>query len=556
MTTFNGNLTTIRNRFSRASASRSRGLLLAMVTVTCVGLACSSSGGGLPDAGSNGGTTTGGASSAGGTQGSGSGGQLTTTGGSTPTVGGSGNGGVVSSGGTSSAAGTTATAGKASTGGSSASGGLVTTTGGQTTTSSGGNTSAGGSGVNMGGASGTGGKTGAGGTSAAGGSAAGGAAGSTGTPGGGDTIPAGYPDPTAANFAVCKSAVPVAGGSGSYCPGGGVGPACVECLFGGSTYNSTMTPTATATSEAGNYAVTVTLGGTGTTAGSVYVSAESNRGLLPLTAIPAGKSLEYAFVVNVRPLEGQPEEANAAGGYPGLDLFFSGPTTPQVAGIGYTLVTAATKPIMVYMASDSTECDQTDSAFAGWGQMLPEYFHAPIGIANYGDSGESSSSFYGKADMWGAIKKNWVPGDWAMVQFGHNDKAPITDAEVQANLTKYVNDAQAAKVNIILVSPPARVDSIPVGPQTGTGANNDVGGLHAAAAKAAAAAANPPVPYIDLTALSSAWYDTLADKTAALQFHANHSDTTHTDLEGAAKLAGLVAQAIKDQNIGLAQYLR
>jgi hypothetical protein len=39
-------------------------------------------------------------------------------------------------------------------------------------------------------------------------------------------------------------------------------------------------------------------------------------------------------------------------------------------------------------------------------------------------------------------------------------------------------------------------------------------------------------------------------------FHADHSDATHTDLEGATKLAGLVAQAIKDQNIGLAQYLR
>jgi lysophospholipase L1-like esterase len=310
-----------------------------------------------------------------------------------------------------------------------------------------------------------------------------------------------------------------------------------------------MTPTAEATSEAGNYAVTVTLGGTGTTAGSVFVSAESNRGLLPLTAIPAGKSLEYAFVVNVRALEGQPEEANAAGGYPGLDLFFSGPTTPQVAGIGYALVTAATKPIMVYMASDSTECDQTDSAFAGWGQMLPMYFHAPIGIANYGDSGESSSSFFAKSDMWGAIKKNWVPGDWVMIQFGHNDKN-TADSVVQANLTKYVNDAQAAKVNAILVSPPARVDGIPVSAQTGTS------GLHAAAAQAAAAAANPPIPYIDLTALSSAWYDSLPNKTAALQFHANHSDATHTDLEGAAKLAGLVAQAIKDQNIGLAQYLR
>ena len=515
-----------------------------------MGLGCSSTGGGLPDSGSNGGSSVGGASSAGGDLG-GTGGEFAVTGGKIQTAGGAvSNGGVVTSGGTSSAAGAVTTGGKVSDGGTVASGGLDTAAGGSTgTTSAGGKTSAGGSSGGMGGAPGTGGKTGAGGTSvAAGGSAAGGATGTTPPPppGGGDTIPAGYPDPTATNYAVCKSATPVAGGSGSYCPGGGVGPACVECLFGGSTYNSTMTPTADGTSEAGNYAVTVTLGGAGTTGGSVYVSAESNRGLLPLTTVPAGKSLEYAFVVNVRPLEGQPDEANAAGGYPGLDLFFSGPTTPSVAGIGYTLVTAATKPIMVYMASDSTECDQTSSAFGGWGQMMPLYFHAPIGIANYGDSGESSSSFYGNSKMWGAIKGKWVPGDWAIVQFGHNDKPPITDATVQANLTKYVNDAQAAKVNIILVSPPARLQSIPIGDQST---------LHAAAAKAAAAAANPPVPFIDLTALSTTWYNTMTLAQAKL-FHADHSDATHTDLEGATKLAGLVAQAIKDQNIGLAQYLR
>jgi lysophospholipase L1-like esterase len=313
-----------------------------------------------------------------------------------------------------------------------------------------------------------------------------------------------------------------------------------------------MSATADATSEAGNYAVTVTLGGAATDT-SIYIGTESNRNLLALTTIPAGKTLEYAFAVNVRALEGQPDESNAAGGYPGLDLFFSGPTTPPVTAIGYALVTADTKPVMVYMASDSTECDQTSSAFGGWGQMFPAYFHAPIDVANYGDSGESSSSFYGNSKMWGAIKKAWVPGDWAIVQFGHNDKT-VTDVQVQANLTKYVNDAQAAKVNIILVSPPARAGSIPVGSQTGT--NGGLNGLHAASAQAAAAAANPPVPFIDLTALSTAWYNTLPDMTTLHSYKADHSDTTHTDMEGGYKLAGLVAKAIKDQNIGLAQYLR
>ena len=47
---------------------------------------------------------------------------------------------------------------------------------------------------------------------------------------------------------------------------------------------------------------------------------------------------------------------------------------------------------------------------------------------------------------------------------------------------------------------------------------------------------------------------TFGSKSACLAFH--QGGATHTNLAGADKLAGLVAKAIKDQNIGLAPYLR
>ncbi|HMC95882.1 MAG TPA: rhamnogalacturonan acetylesterase, partial [Polyangia bacterium] len=84
--------------------------------------------------------------------------------------------------------------------------------------------------------------------------------------------------------------------------------------------------------------------------------------------------------------------------------------------------------------------------------------------------------------------------------------------------------------------------------------DGDQSSLHAAAAKAAALALG--VAYIDLTALSTAWYNTLGSQAAALAFHANGTDTTHTNLAGAEKLAGLVAADIRAQNLGLAKYLR
>ena len=71
-----------------------------------------------------------------------------------------------------------------------------------------------------------------------------------------------------------------------------------------------------------------------------------------------------------------------------------------------------------------------------------------------------------------------------------------------------------------------------------------------------AAAAAKGCAYIDLTALSVAWYNSLGSSSAALKFHALGSDVTHTNPAGADKLAALVAGAIKTQNLGLAKYLR
>jgi lysophospholipase L1-like esterase len=370
-------------------------------------------------------------------------------------------------------------------------------------------------------------------------------------------IPSGYPIPTAANYSMCKT-VPIGSpgvgggvfaGTDGGCAGAPAGNTCIECLFGGDTYDDTVDPpgTATAVAEAGDYVVTVELGGAA--AAQTEIWAESSRGLLAPVTTAAGQKATYAFAVDVRGMEGQPDHMGGPGGYPGLDLFFIGPTAtpPAITGIGYALATAATQPIVVYMASDSTACDQTGGVFGGWGQMLPEFFNAPIEIANYANSGASSADFIGSDLKWGAITARWKPGDYVIIQFGHNDKT-IDDAQVETNLEKYVTQAKAANVIPILVSPPARVqfgNATVDGPQTS---------LHAASAMGAAMVEG--VAYIDLTSLSTAWYNTLGSQAAALKFHAMDSDATHTNLVGAQKLASLVANNIKDQNLPIAQYLR
>jgi len=502
-------------------------LLLPLALAGCGAGATGTDAGSEPH-GSGGTNGSGGASSTGG----GSGGSPTASGGTTGGGGdASGMGGVTGTGGT------IATGGAA--GGSTGTGAGGVTGAGEAGGNGSGGTTGTGAGGDMAGHSGTGGSGAMGGHGGAGGNPA------TGGTGGAGSIPTGYPTPTPQSSAVCMSVAQTTSPVGTkVCPGGGDGPVCVECLFGGSMYNTSMTPTPQATMEAGNYAVTVTLGGAA--AGSTQINAETNRVLLSPTSTSAGQSVTYAFVVNVRAREGQPTE-NTAAGYPGLDLFFSGPKAdpPEVSAIGYAPVNATTKPVMVYIASDSTACDQTDTDYAGWGEALPQFFAPPVGIANYADSGESSVSFLANSAEWGAVKSAMTNGDWVLIQFGHNDKT-TSSATFQANITRMVEDAKAKGTTPVLVSPPARA-TYSGGTLTGQS------GLHSADMQAVAKAQN--VPYIDLTSITTTWYNQLGPN-GWQQYHALGTDATHTNAAGAIKVAGFVAGAIKSQSIGLGQYLR
>ena len=474
-------------------------------------------------------------------------------------------GGVSGTGGTSGAGGISGTGGASATGGVAGSTGGVSGTGGVPAT--GGVSGAGGGSAGASGAAGTSGGAGAKGTGGAGaagghlgtGGAAGsggagghagapgtggGSAGASGTAGAGG-LPSGFPPPTTTNALVCQSVAQTTSANGDLvCPGGGAGPACIECLFGGSTYATTDVATSQGTSEAGNYAVTVQLGGSA--AGKTEIHAEANRVLLGLTSTSANQSATYAFTVNVRAKEGQPTE-DVAAGYPGLDLFFSGPTAAglQIPEIGYALVDAATKPVMIYVAGDSTVCDQTDTDYAGWAQMVPQFFKPPADIANYADSGESSTSFLASSAEWGAIKSRIAAGDWVLIQFGHNDKT-TTSADFQANITQMVKDAKAKGATPVLFSPPARA--------TFSGQTlSDQSSLHGADMQAVATAQN--VAFVDLTTITTTWYNQLGPK-GWQQYHALGTDMTHTNAAGATEIAGFVQSALRSQNIGLSQYLR
>jgi lysophospholipase L1-like esterase len=65
----------------------------------------------------------------------------------------------------------------------------------------------------------------------------------------------------------------------------------------------------------------------------------------------------------------------------------------------------------------------------GWGDYLAPYFDPDkINVVNDALGGTSSRTFY--RDRWPGVKAMMKPGDFVIMQFGHNDSSPINEATV------------------------------------------------------------------------------------------------------------------------------
>jgi lysophospholipase L1-like esterase len=299
----------------------------------------------------------------------------------------------------------------------------------------------------------------------------------------------------------------------------------VSCHFGGSP---------------GNYDVTFVLGGAAS--GKTEVQTETLREVLAEVDTSAGQTSRYSFTINVREPEGQPIQ-DVSAGTPGFDMYFLG-SEPLLDAIGYA---TASNPKVLYIAGDSTVCDQTDPDYAGWGQLLPPYFNLGLSVANYADSGESSASFLGSSKLWGAIKGAMKAGDYVLIQFGHNDKT-ISAADFKTNITAYVTQTKAKNAFPILVTPIARA-TFSGNTVTAQHQHTDsAGNLVDLPAIIRQVGVDQNVPVIDLTAVTTDWLTQVGPK-GWQAYHALGTDATHTNRAGAAVNAGFVRDAIVSLNI-------
>jgi lysophospholipase L1-like esterase len=97
----------------------------------------------------------------------------------------------------------------------------------------------------------------------------------------------------------------------------------------------------------------------------------------------------------------------------------------------------------------------------GWGQLLPVYFETRVRIDNLAMNGRSSKSFRDEG-RWQPVLEHLQPGDYVIIQFGHNDEKADprrhTDAfgSFKENLERYVRETRENRANPILATPIVR----------------------------------------------------------------------------------------------------
>ena len=121
-------------------------------------------------------------------------------------------------------------------------------------------------------------------------------------------------------------------------------------------------------------------------------------------------------------------------------------------------------PPTLFLAGDSTMADKPNPAHPerGWGQLFRELILPPLKLDNRAVNGRSTKSFRDEG-RWDAILEALKPGDWVLIQFGHNDEKQADPArftapggEYRSNLERFVRETRARGAHPILATPIVR----------------------------------------------------------------------------------------------------
>ncbi len=231
---------------------------------------------------------------------------------------------------------------------------------------------------------------------------------------------------------------------------------------------------------------------------------------------------------------------------------------------------AANQPFakpQLFLVGDSTMADKPleGNPERGWGQLLPRYFDNQLDIKNCAVNGRSTKSFRDEG-RWDKILQELQKGDWVFLQFGHNDEKAEDPARYAApqsdyrnNLMRYVKEAKEKGASVVLLTPVMRrrFDT--------NGKFFDTHGEYPEVVRSVAKELNAPL--VDLHRKSQ----TVIEEHGAagstkifLHIPVNHFaavkearvDDTHFSEYGAALMASLVCDGLRELQLDVARHLK
>lgn len=128
--------------------------------------------------------------------------------------------------------------------------------------------------------------------------------------------------------------------------------------------------------------------------------------------------------------------------------------------IGLFVLTSSNKSTTIFIIGDSTAADKQNpltNPERGWGMMLQGCFDRHVQVSNHAVNGRSSKSFITEG-RWQRVLEQLRPGDYVVIQFGHNDEKQDTARHTEPggtfdeNLSRFVREARERKATPILMN--------------------------------------------------------------------------------------------------------
>lgn len=201
--------------------------------------------------------------------------------------------------------------------------------------------------------------------------------------------------------------------------------------------------------------------------------------------------------------------------------------------------------LTIYYIGDSTVARNNIHSYpqTGMSQGLLLYLKESVRLESHAKNGRSTKSFLNEG-RFQSIEAAMQPGDILLIQFGHNDNkddpARHTDPQTdfKDNLRLYINTARGKGAFPVLVTPISRRYFDEQG--------NFLPGSHGPyPAAMREVAAEEAVPLVDLTAVTEEFLTQTGDE-ASKPLFIWPKDNTHLKPEGAVKMAGFLAEGLRN----------